>query len=161
MKQLSEMPDNARVWIYQANRALTEDEKSDILKSAQIFTDEWTSHGAQMDASVEVLHSLFLIIAADEAKALASGCGIDKSVKFVKDSGEKIGVDFFTRTTVIYFEGNEIMQSPLNVFWAKRKAGVITSATMLFDNTIKTVQELKTKWVKPFEKSWHQEMWAR
>jgi hypothetical protein len=62
---------------------------------------------------------------------------------------------------VVYFEGNEIIHSPLNVFWAKRKAGVITGDTMLFDNTIKTVKELKTKWVKPFEKSWHQEMWAR
>jgi hypothetical protein len=161
MKQLSDMPDDSRVWIYQCNRELNDTEIAQIKEEATKFGDEWTSHGAQMDAAIELLHSRFLIIAANEAKAAASGCGIDKSVRFVKEIGEKFGVDFFNRTTVVYFVEGQITSDPLNAFWAKRKAGIIDGDTLLFDNTIKTSKELKYKWVKTFEKSWHQEMWAR
>lgn len=155
------MPDTTRVWIYQANRKITPEEKEQIETDAAGFGREWTSHDQAMDAAIELLHDRFLIIAANEDQAKASGCGIDKSVNFVKSISEKTGIDFFTRTLVLYMDKDEVMEEPLHSFWARRKAGLIHDHTLLFDNTVRTAGELKRKWLVPFSESWHQEMWVR
>jgi len=161
MKSMNEMSDGSRIWIYQANRSLSEDEV-DILKQKGLeFINSWSSHGAHMDATFEIFHQRVLVIAADEEKALSSGCGIDKSVRFVKELGDALGIDFFQRTQVLYREQGDILEKPIHEFWAMRKAGIILDNTIVFDNTIKTVGDLKTIWEVPFSQSWHNEMWGR
>jgi hypothetical protein len=75
--------------------------------------------------------------------------------------GEKLGVDFFQRTQVLFFENGKLVECPLNVFWAKRKAGLIDDETTLIDQTVKNVGDWKQKWIVPFQSSWHAEMWSR
>ncbi len=114
-----------------------------------------------MDATAEVFHHRFLVIGADENQATASGCGIDKSVNFVKSIGQTLHLDFFKRTQIVYWEDNELVDAELNLFWARRKAGLIQDSTIVFDNTIRKVSELKNKWKVPFSESWHAEMWLK
>ncbi len=161
MKSINEMPGQSRIWIYPTERPITAEETQFISESAAVFVNEWTSHGKSMDASIELLHGHFLVIAADEAKAIASGCGIDKTVHFVQSIGKHLTIDFFKRTLVHFINGEEMQCDPLHVFWAKRKAGVVSGTTLLFDNSIRTATELSSKWLVPFEQTWHQEMWAR
>ncbi|MFN0030645.1 MAG: ABC transporter ATPase [Flavobacteriales bacterium] len=155
------LPDESRIWIYQANRPLSHSEKESIENDASKFIDQWTSHGASMQASAMVLHHRFLIISADEAKAIASGCGIDKAVHFVQQLGERMEIDFFQRMQVCYKEDEELKVAALHQFWAMRKANIITEETLVFDNTIRNKGQLAGSWLVPFAKSWHQEMWAR
>lgn len=161
MKKMSEMPDSARVWVYQASRFLSEKEMELVQQECSAFLAQWSSHGAQLDATFELIHSRILVIAADEHQAQASGCGIDKSVHFVKELGARIGVDFFNRTTVLYMEDGKVCDVPLHEFWGLRKALVINDDTVVFDTTIRTVGELRTEFQKPFSRSWHAEMWGR
>ena len=44
------LPDDSRIWIYQANRTLTEDEVSEIETKLSKFIQEWTAHGANLNA---------------------------------------------------------------------------------------------------------------
>jgi hypothetical protein len=161
MKQVLELAEDARVWIYQAERFLSDQEVSSILQTGRNFVDGWSSHDQKMEASIDVFHHRFVVIAADEQKAMASGCGIDKSVHFIKDLGASMKIDFFQRTQVIYRMNGEIMESPLHHFWASRKAGLIQDDAVLFDNTVKNVAGLKSQWETTFIKSWHAEMWQR
>jgi hypothetical protein len=161
MKKMSEMPDSARVWIYQASRFLSEKEMELVQQASTAFLAQWSSHGAQLDATFELIHSRILVIAADEQQAQASGCGIDKSVHFVKELGSKMGVDFFNRTTVLYLEDGKVCDVPLHEFLGLRKALVIHDDTMVFDTTIRTVRELRSEFQKTFSSSWHAEMWGR
>lgn len=161
MKTIKEMNEGSRVWIYQADRYLLPNEVDHIKAKGNAFINSWSSHGATMDATIDVQHNRILIIAADEEQAQASGCGIDKSVRFVKDLGESLRVDFFQRTQVLYKDNGILSEKPINEFWAMRKAGIITDETIVLDNTIKTVGELKSNWEVPFKNSWHNEMWGR
>jgi len=161
MKIFSEMPDDARVWIYQANRNLSVGENSQIVDSVSAFIDDWTSHGKSMDASFEILMNRLVVIAVDEKQAMASGCGIDKSVNFMKSLGADMGIDFFVRTQVLYIVGGKIMESPLHVFWASKKAGNILDDTIVIDTTVKNLGELRSRLEVPFKDSWHAEMWHR
>lgn len=155
------MPDESRIWIYASNRPMTAEEVAEINLLLQNFIAEWSSHGKSMDAAGEVKYDRFVIIAADESKAMASGCGIDKSVRFMQDLGAKMNIDFFKRTLTHFIEHDEILQKELHEFWAMRKAGLIGDETVVFDSTIKNIQQLKSSWQVPFHQSWHAEMWSR
>lgn len=161
MKRIDELSGESRIWIYQCERVLNSDEEAFLSTQLSSFIDAWSSHGAKMDATAEVFHHRFLVIGADENQATASGCGIDKSVNFVKSIGQTLHLDFFKRTQIVYWEDNELVDAELNLFWARRKAGLIQDSTIVFDNTIRKVSELKNKWKVPFSESWHAEMWLK
>ncbi len=161
MKAFELMPDHARVWIYQADRFFNSEEQELIAKLTTNFIQQWSSHGAAMDASFSLLFRRVLVIAANEDDAQASGCGIDKSVHFVKDLGVKMGVDFFQRTVVLYQRNDEWLEAPMHQFWAMRKALVIDDKTPVLDTTVRNLIQLRSEIVKPFISSWHAEMWGR
>jgi len=161
MKSFQNLPDSSRIWIYNSSRPFTEDEIIIIRNDGVLFIKDWTSHGALMMAQIDVLYDRFIVLALDESAANSSGCGIDKSVRFIKNIGEKINTDLFQRTTV-YFRSSENLKSvPIHEFWAMKKAGIIEEQTIIFDNTIQTLGALRSKWEIPFCESWHQEMWSR
>jgi len=159
MKTLNEMPDNARVWIYQASRFLNSSELAIVEVEVSAFLADWTSHGASMDAAFEVSLNRMLVIAADESRA--SGCGIDKSVKCIQALGKHLEIDFFQRTVVLYRMNDQLRESPLHEFWALRKAMVINDDTQVIDTTVKSLGEYRTEFQKTFSRSWHAEMWGR
>jgi hypothetical protein len=162
MKKLIELPKQARVWVYQADREMTSDEQALFLLRASEFIESWTSHSSLMSAAIELRYGRFAVLGADETAAKASGCGIDKSVRFFQDIGKELNLDFFSRTLVWYRDAaNNIISDPINVFWAKRKAGNISGGTLVFNNLVNNLDALATSWEIPFEQSWHQEAWSR
>lgn len=154
-----DLPDTARVWVYIANRALS---NAEVEKSKSLLVDfmkGWTAHGAALTADATVLYNRFVILSVDEKRALASGCSIDKSVHFMKSLGEILGVDFFDRMLTPYLDNETIQCVGLHQFWALRKAGVVTDETIVFNPLAKSLGEFRQQWVIPFKNSWHAEMW--
>src|SRR6476620_291385 len=99
---------SSRVWIYQSSRQFTLSEALEIEALLSKFSSEWRSHGAEVDAYANLFFGQFLVLMADETRAGVSGCSTDSSVRFVKELGEKFGVDFFNRTTLAFFAKNKI-----------------------------------------------------
>ena len=161
MKEFNQLADHSRVWIYQAERTLGEGEVGQIKQAGHIFLEHWSSHGAQMDAAIEILHNRFIVVALDEQTAAASGCGIDKSVHFIQELSAQMNIDFFQRTVVVYQNESGWTEAPMNQFWAMRKALIVNDNTLVVDTTIRTLGELRQKLIVPFRLSWHAEMWGR
>jgi hypothetical protein len=160
MKTPEQLADHSRVWIYQSAQPLTPEQTEQAQRMLTEFIAEWTSHGAAMEAAAGVYHGHFIVVAADEQKAAASGCGIDKSVQAIRNISAVTGVDFFDRLTIHYMNDGQLLTAPLNAFWAMRKSGVVTGDTRVFNNLVRTVGEWKKGWIVPFAKSWHQEAWG-
>lgn len=80
----SKLPDDARIWIYQANRPFTEDELPEIKKRTTAFLTQWTAHQQALEAGFEVPYSRFLVIGLNQKTVAASGCSIDASVRFIQ-----------------------------------------------------------------------------
>jgi hypothetical protein len=97
---MNNFPPESKCWIYAANRILTKSEIDVIKESGSHFVQNWTSHQKQMHAMIDVIHQLFVVIALDESQADISGCGIDKSVGWIKQIGEELKIDFFNRTQI-------------------------------------------------------------
>lgn len=159
MNGIEHLPDHSRIWIYQSSAPLKEEHQQIIRDTLHEFTQQWQTHGKDLVAGADVLHGQFAVIAIDETHTGASGCSIDKSMHLILALEKKLGIELTDRKRIAYRPEASILTAPMHEFWALRKAGRVTGDTLVFDNLIKTLGELRNRWEIPFSESWHQTMW--
>ncbi|WP_413669571.1 ABC transporter ATPase [Mucilaginibacter sp. Mucisp86] len=145
----------SRVWIYQSDRKLTDQEVQQIQPELDRFATNWTAHNNQLKAKAEIRYNRFFILIVDESQAGASGCSIDKSVHFMQQVQQHLGINLFDRFNLAYREGEEVLSLPRHDFEAKLKDGSINKQTIVYNNLVQNLTELETKWEVPFKDSWH------
>ena len=147
--------ENSRVWVYQANRELSAAEVNQIQTELDNFTIGWTAHNNQLLAKAEVRYNRFLILIVDESQAGASGCSLDKSVRFMQQLEQAFGINLFDRFNLAYRDGENVLSAPRLAFEEKIKQKEIGTQTVVFNNMVQNLKELNTKWEVPFKDSWH------
>jgi hypothetical protein len=160
MNMISNMPLDARVWVYQSNTALSDAEVNTIKNEGAYFIADWAAHGASLKASFDVLLNRFIVIAVDEQQALASGCSIDKSVKFVKELEQKFNLNLFDRMQVAYRKGNEINACSLSDFEKLASERLVNESTIVFNNMVSTKKAFDAEWEVPLKQSWQSRVLA-
>lgn len=135
------LPDSSRVWIYTADRSLT-DQKSFIDQKLHDFVSKWAAHGAQLYGDAAVLNDYFIVLAVDESRVGASGCSIDSSVGFLRLLCEELSVDLFDRMNIVVKSENE---NKLVRFHDLGSLGDV----MIYDPMITKLGELRSNWLKP------------
>lgn len=150
-----QLPDNARVWVYQSKRVFSSEEANEIQQAVDSFVKDWASHSRQVMALGALLHHRFLILAADETAFTVSGCSIDSSVAFVKQIGQQYQVDFFDRMQVAWKAGEEVHSAGREGFEQAISSGEVDEDTIVFNNMVTTKQQLLHNWQTPFKESWH------
>ncbi|MBU2020426.1 MAG: hypothetical protein KJ941_12330 [Bacteroidetes bacterium] len=142
MIEFKNFRDEAKTWVYQADRALTETEVSFLQDKVNEFVDKWSTHGTALLAKAIVLPPFHLILSVD-GDVQASGCSIDSSVRFVKSIGAEIGIDFFNRlkSIVVHADGNKEIISYHDL---KNHPN-----SHVFYPSVTNMNELRTKWLVP------------
>ena len=148
------LPNNARVWVYQANRPLTQAEVSDIQTALQGSLSKWAAHGQPLLAAAEVIDNRFIVIGVDEGYNLPSGCSIDSSVRTLQEIGNKINVDFFDRSTAVKLMNGEIQTFALPMLKGAVNEQVILEETVVINTLVKTKAEFLTNWHIRAADSW-------
>lgn len=144
----------SRVWVYQSSRLLSLSEALDMEKDIADFTDQWLAHGATVKAYGNLFFGQFLILMADETHTAVSGCSTDSSVRFVKDLGQKFGIDFFDRTNLAFVVKDKIQLLPLSQLGYAYSNGFISGNTLYFNNLVLNKQQLEEDWILPIKESW-------
>ena len=98
---------DSRVWVYQSNRPFSENEKVQLTEAFKVFVDSWAAHGSKLVADATIIGDYFVVLAVDEKTAMASGCSIDSSVKFIKTIGQQFNIDFFNRLKLVVQKEDE------------------------------------------------------
>lgn len=144
----------ARVWIYQADRALTDQETGIITETLKASLDTWEAHGKPLTASAKVFEHRFIVIAVDERDELPSGCSIDKSVHWLQEIGQRMNIDFFDRSLAFIDSDNVVNTIPV----PKIKQAVVNESilptTTVFDNQVATKAQWMNRWKVPASNSW-------
>ncbi len=96
-----DFPPDSRIWVFQADKQLSESDKHFLSQTLDLFFPTWTSHEKHMKATHAVLYNHILIVALDQTLAGASGCGIDKLMYVVRKAGESLQIDFFNRNKIL------------------------------------------------------------
>lgn len=149
-----QMSDNARVWIYQAERKLTKSETDFVAESAKAFLSQWQAHGQDLQASFSVAHDQFLLISVCESVSQASGCSIDASVHLIKALESQIGISFMTSGQIAFLQDDNVELYAFNNLKQQVEKNSILPETMVFDNTVKTVGEFKDRWLVQSKQTW-------
>jgi hypothetical protein len=150
--------ENSRVWIYQADRKLSDIEAQQLQQQLNSFTQTWTAHNNELKAGAEIRYNRFILLVVDESQAGASGCSIDKSVNFMKQVEQQYNINLFDRFNLAYRDGEEVLSAPRAQFEELIKQGAINQDTIVFNNLVQTLAELNTKWEVPFKNSWHPQL---
>jgi hypothetical protein len=145
---------DARLWIYQSNRLLTDQEVSLITQVLTAAIDGWEAHNHPLLASAKVFHHRFVVIAIDEAHELPSGCSIDKSVHWLQELGQRLNVDFFDRSVVYQDEAGVVKTMPVSAVKKAVADEEIRSGTLVFDNLVATKAQWMKRWKVPAERTW-------
>ena len=153
--EFDQLPDSARIWIYQCNRSFSETELQQINELLADFLTQWTAHGADLKAGFEIRYNRFLVIGLDQSMNSASGCSIDASVRFIQNLEQKYQVDLLDKMNVSYKQGEYVAYKPLKDFKKMAKERAVSKNTVVFNNLVATKQEYLEHWEVPASESWH------
>lgn len=151
---LAAMPAHARVWVYKSATPFSPQEEQLIRERGAMFTSTWAAHGAPLDAAVEVLHGHFVVIAVDEEQARASGCSIDKSVRFVQELERALGRSLTDRMVVVYERDGAVRTCRVDQLEDLLDEGVLHADTLVYDDLVGTKGDLDARFRVALRDTW-------
>ena len=153
--EFNTLPEESRVWIYQANRSFSESELEEIKAKLDIFIENWTAHGSDLQAGYLIKYKRFIVIGLNQNLNNATGCSIDASVHFIQQLEKEYNVDLMDKMNVSYKQGEFIAHKSLTDFRKMAKDKAVSKNTIVFNNLVNTVAEFNENWEVPASESWH------
>ncbi len=149
------LPETSRVWIYQANRSFTENEIEEIKSKLDVFIENWTAHGSDLQSGYEVKYKRFIVIALNQNLNVATGCSIDASVHFIQQLEKEYNIDLMDKMNVSYKQGEYVAYKTLIDFKKMAKKRAVSKNTIVFNNLVANKAEYLENWEVPASESWH------
>ena len=149
------LPEESRIWIYQANRKFSDAEFAEIETAVQSFLEGWAAHGTSLEASYQLRYNRFIVLAVNQEVQIATGCSIDASVEFIQSLEKKYNVDLLDKMNVTFKLGEHIAHKTLLDFKKMVKDKAVTENTIVFNNLVNNVQEFNESWEVAAADSWH------
>ena len=151
----NDLPEESRVWIYQANRTFTDEEISEIENKLHTFIDNWTAHGSDLQSGYTIKYKRFIVIGLNQNLNKATGCSIDASVYFIQQLEKDYNVDLMDKMNVSYKQGDYIAYKSLADFRKMAKERAVSKNTIVFNNLVANKAEFEEHWEVPASESWH------
>lgn len=154
--QIEDLPDNARTWVFGADRNLDEGATDLLLREVDRFLSQWHAHGAPLTTGRDWRHGRFLTVAVDQSTAGASGCSIDGLFRNLKALEPRLGASLVT-SGVVYFRDQKgaIECVDRERFTTLSAEGKVTPETRVFDPTVTTLGEWRARFELDAAHSWH------
>lgn len=143
-----------RIWIYTLSKELSNEQLVDFKNRCQSFVNGWTAHDVSLDASFDLYQNRLLIFKVNEDKYNASGCSIDKQLRFVKELEQAFSVELLNRLLVAYENNNQVEVVKASQIKELLANNAITANTLVFDNTVTESTQLTSKWKQPLQSTW-------
>ena len=154
--EFSELPDSARVWVYGADKPLNEDGERKLLSAVDEFLSRWAAHGVPLHSARQWDDDRFLTIAVDSEREGASGCSIDGLYRTLKALAPTVGAEIVT-SGLVYYRGNDgkIEAVSRDEFCSRATKGEITGDTEVFDLSVTSLNEWRSRFRSRAADSWH------
>ncbi|MEP0548273.1 MAG: hypothetical protein ABJF88_15155 [Rhodothermales bacterium] len=150
------LPPDARLWIFTADRSLSESDQDHLRDTLVGFVAQWTSHGRSVPGDVALTEDRFVLVAAHLAGGV-SGCGIDSLVHAVEQAGSAIGIQWVDGLHIVFRdEAGAVEVLPRPAFRQRVRDGAVTAETPAFVTTLDTVGALREGGLaRPAGSTWH------
>ena len=151
-----DLPDHGRLWVFPANRPLTERELARVEAVVDDFLDGWAAHGQPLRSGRTLSDGRFVLVGVDVDAESPSGCSIDALTNALRGLGTELGLRLIDHAPVWYREGEEIRTVSRADFRALAEAGAVTPDTHVFDTSLTRIEQARAgELEKPARESWH------
>ena len=152
----AQLPADSRVWIFSADRVLSNDQQTQLLASVDGFLAQWGAHDMPLTAGREIRYDRFLFIAVDQQRVGPSGCSVDALVRQMKTLQQELGVELVDHAPVLFRRGDEIARVAREEFLALVANGEVSLDTTVFDNTLTRLGDVRDgRWETNAARTWH------
>tara|TARA_Y100000588_G_scaffold116838_1_gene127944 strand:+ start:103 stop:594 length:492 start_codon:yes stop_codon:yes gene_type:complete len=152
----AQLPADSRVWIFSADRVLSNDQQTQLLASVDGFLAQWGAHDMPLTAGREIRYDRFLFIAVDQQRVGPSGCSVDALVRQMKTLQQELGVELVDHAPVLFRRGDEIARVAREEFLALVADGEVSLDTTVFDNTLTRLGDVRDgRWETNAARTWH------
>lgn len=153
---IESLPDNARAWVFGADRNLDDGATDLLLTEVDRFLSQWHAHGAPLTTGRGWKHGRFLTVAVDQSTAGASGCSIDGLFRNLKALEPRLGASLVTSGAVFFRDQKGAIECvDRERFKALSAEGKVTPETLVFDPTVTTLGEWRARFELHAADSWH------
>lgn len=156
-----DMPNEARIWVYQADRPFDEKEKTWIISKLVTFCNQWNTHGSLMPSSFDIKYDQFIILAVDESQLGASGCSIDSSVKILREIETELGINLLDSGKVSYMDDHGVKVAFLPEIRKHIHEGSLQAQSKIFNPGVNKIADLENQWLIPADNSWLKKYFAK
>ncbi len=152
--EFNQLSNHSRVWIFpiagEANAS-----QLDLFKHhLKDFINEWTSHNQDLKGSGAIIYDRFAVVGLDESYQGASGCSIDKLMRFIQIEEEELGIPLLLKSQIGIRKGEGIRFLNLGDIKHQIANGTLTREDEYFDLMIQEKGDLEAEWVKPLSEGW-------
>jgi hypothetical protein len=155
----SELPDDARVWVFAATDRLTGDRATRLLRAVDDYLATWRAHGEPLKCARDWREDRFLAIGVDQSSAGASGCSIDALFRILQDLQSGIGTSLLGGARVFYRDdAGGVRVSDRHAFGSLAATGEVQGNTPVFDTTVTTAVAWRRDFERPLRESWHRDL---
>ena len=142
------LPEQARIWVYASEKALTQNQQAYILNYISKHLKGWNAHKEPLTAGVTILENHFIVVGLDENKNGASGCSIDILQKTIQEIEKELTLSLMNRLNVFCKIEQEI-----HCISSFKLSTVANKDTLFYDLTILVKSDLNT-YLKPIYEGW-------
>lgn len=161
LAQNTSFSNNSKIWIYQSTRPFSASEISEIAPILHNFVSTWTTHGQQLKANANIIYQQFIVFIVDDSLTNISGCGVDKSVHCIQQIEQKFNILLLDRMRVAYFNNQKAIETiHINEIANAYNNSQLTNQSLIFNNNVQTLTELKNNWLIKFENSWCKKLYC-
>lgn len=152
----AQLPSDSRVWIFSADRVLSNDQQTQLLASVDGFLAQWGAHDMPLTAGREIRYDRFLFIAVDQQRVGPSGCSVDALVRQMKTMQQELGVELVDHAPVLFRRGDAIARVAREEFSVLAADGEVSLDTTVFDNTLTRLGDVRDgRWETNAARTWH------
>lgn len=149
-----EMPNTARVWVYQSTRKFSPQEKELVVSKLSQFCRQWNTHGNSMPSSFNIQYDQIIILSVDESNLGASGCSIDSSVRTLREIEQQLDLNLLDQGKVSFIDRGNVITGKFQEIKDFIRSGNLTEDTHVFNPMVNRKQDLEEKWLIPARESW-------
>lgn len=139
MISFNELSDDAKVWIYIADRQLNVQEVEELKGKIESFLPRWRSEGKEFKSAYELKENQILVVGGETEGFAFSGCTMDALKKTVEKWDEALKVNFVAVPKFCYRTTKGIECKNQAGFKADVVAGKLDENAIVFDNTIQNM----------------------
>jgi hypothetical protein len=142
-----------RAWTYIISKPLSEEELKQLTALGKAFVNTWTAHDQQLTAEFSIFKARIIVVKVNEDVHSASGCSIDKLVRFMKEVENKFNIELLNRLLVAYKQNEAVEVVHASNVKELLEQNRLNETTIVFNTSVANEQELKD-WEQPLRSTW-------